>query len=1067
MMASAIDLSLVSPDLAVNAIWSVGDDTLGSDHLLIELRLDEKVDLPDNNIKDRIPKFNYKLANWELFQSHLLLFNIDDITNENIDVFYSNITNAILMASEHAIPKCKSIKIGKYSGNVWWTKNCENAVSLKKEDYKKWIKNKSDENFCNMKKSKINCNRIIAEAKKNYWIEFCKHEITESKDISKAWKKVKDMKNGLRLQSYPVKLLNNIFPSNLEKAEAFVNLFSANSLSTSLSETERERRESEEKKEEYKEPFSDSFHYVNAPFYYDEFKEALQSFANNNTAVGIDGISYKMLLHLPDKWKLLLHSFYQRCWSDGILPKVWKESVVVPILKQGKCRSAVDSYRPIALTSNCAKVMEKIVLQRLQHYCDTHNVIPVNQAGFRKGRSTTDHLVKITSQIKKQFSRRKSTLATFFDVKKAYDSVWHSRLLHKIKNIGINGMMYKYIQNFLSDRSICTRVGRTYSSFKSINMGIPQGSLISPLLFTILIHDLPKSLSKHTQLVQYADDIAIWVNTKIRKNTDKRVVNYVQKLYQTELNNLTSYMAENGLELSGEKTCLMLFNNGENPKHMPKLELNGIELKYKQSVKFLGVCFTPKLNWKVHIEALITKAQQRLNLIKIISMQPWGQDTKTLLHLAASLVRAKLTYGQEVYFSAPNYLLKRLQSIDSRSIKIAIGVPVHSNTLKTYKEVGFLSLSEQRKLAAAKYMVRSISVDNSVKDELLLDSVTDYPKRARNITFLQPLKNYVSDILSECNVDIELVSPLPVSPILPQWEHSNANFEIEYTKNNKTDNIHLLVNEVREHMEEKYANYIKVYTDGSVLDSSECGAGFIIPDLKIQRSYYLGRGFSIFTSELYAIFMALDYINNLPFNSCNIVLCVDSQSVLHALQKWSCKTRRDLIYEIKYLIHCVINKGIKLDFVWVPSHVGIFWNEMCDLTAKQGALNSVFSYKVNDIRLSYHEIKSIFEKNIYSKYLDSNNNIISFSRNISSLIYRLRLNCWKTKFCKNIKCSCLEDISVHHILFECLELSNLFLEKGIDRKSYDNNIRNLLYADEHTLFLVAKILLGSDLAKLL
>ena len=127
-----------------------------------------------------------------------------------------------------------------------------------------------------------------------------------------------------------------------------------------------------------------------------------------------------------------------------------------------------------------------------------------------------------------------------------------------------------------------------------------------------------------------------------------------------------------------------------------------------------------------------------------------------------------------------------------------------------------------------------------------------------------------------------------------------------------------------------------------------------------------------------------------------------------------------------------------------------------------------FSYKVNDIRLSYHEIKSIFEKNIYSKYLDSNNNIISFSRNLSSLIYRLRLNCWKTKFCKNIKCSCLEDISVHNnILFECLELSNLFLEKGIDRKSYDNNIRNLLYADEHTLFLVAKILLGSDLAKLL
>ena len=104
-------------------------------------------------------------------------------------------------------------------------------------------------------------------------------------------------------------------------------------------------------------------------------------------------------------------------------------------------------------------------------------IIPFNQAGFRKGRCTTDHLVKLTSHIKKkQFSRRKSTLATFFYVKKAYDSVWHARLLYKLKNIGITGMMFQYFKNLLSEICICTRVGKTYSSNKTIDMGIPQGS---------------------------------------------------------------------------------------------------------------------------------------------------------------------------------------------------------------------------------------------------------------------------------------------------------------------------------------------------------------------------------------------------------------------------------------------------------------------------------------------------------------------------------------------------------------------------------------------------------------
>ena len=120
-------------------------------------------------------------------------------------------------------------------------------------------------------------------------------------------------------------------------------------------------------------------------------------------------------------------------------------------------------------------------------------------------------------------------------------------------------------------------------------MDIPKGSVIAPILFIIIIYDLPKVLSNNMHVAQYANDIAIWDNTTLRKHTNKRVVNHVQKLHQLEINKLTAYIKANGFELSREKTCLILFNKGENLKSLPQTELHGQLLNYKQNIKFLGV----------------------------------------------------------------------------------------------------------------------------------------------------------------------------------------------------------------------------------------------------------------------------------------------------------------------------------------------------------------------------------------------------------------------------------------------------------------------------------------------
>ena len=143
-------------------------------------------------------------------------------------------------------------------------------------------------------------------------------------------------------------------------------------------------------------------------------------------------------------------------------------------------------------------------------------------------------------------------------------------------------------------------------------------------------------------------------------------------------------------------------------------------LKYKQNTKFLGVCLNTKLNWRLHIENLITKARKRLNLLDIVSSQPWCKDTKTL------------------------------QSIDSKAVKLAIGVPVHTNTIKTYTEAGMISLSEQHKLAVSEYVIRSLSVTNSVTEEIFIDSNRDYSKRSQNIPSIPPIQNYTNALISDC-----------------------------------------------------------------------------------------------------------------------------------------------------------------------------------------------------------------------------------------------------------------------------------------------------------------------------
>ena len=776
------------------------------------------------------------------------------------------------------------------------------------------------------------------------------------------------MKNGYHQPPCPIIVKDNNFPTNRDKAEEFSNHFASVSSTEFLPKNEQEKREFYEKSDQFNDPLPDNSLSINSDISLQEMLDALHDLGKKKSAVGLDGLSYSLLKNLPDSWLSIFHKLLQRCWLEGEIPSVWKSSIVIPILKPGKPRIDKTSYRPISLTSHVSKVLEKIILNRLTYYCEKNDIIPPEQAGFRKGRSTTDHLVKITTNIKKQFAHKKSTIATFFDVSKAYDSVWHKRLLLKLKQIGLSGNIFQFVKSFLSNRNLFAKVGNSYSSSKYINMGIPQGSILSPLLFNILLHDLPNALSKNSNLAQFADDISIWMNVSIRKKTSIRIIKYYQKLYQKDINSLAKYMEENGLTFSSEKTNLMLFLNGQKPKALPKLYLNEKELRYATEVKFLGVYLTPKLNWKKHIEYVIHKAVKNYNLLKYIRSQPWGQDSTTLKHLAISLVRSILSYGQEVYFNAPKTYLNKIRSLDSKAIKLALGVPVHTNTLNAYKFANVLPIEDYRKLCCSKYIVRLNNIFKNVPDDILIRSDVDFPRRSRQVKSFQTIATYTQNEFTDNNLSPQNVTKLLTHTPSPSWELQRANFDIDYTNLPKNDFLHLVGCLAREKINNDYQSQLQIYSDGSVSEERNAGCGFTIPFLGKSSSFFLGKGFSIYTAELIAILMALEFIIEYGKTFNAILFCVDSKAALQAIKSHRLTDRGEIVFQIKHLVHQLIIRGSIVNFLWVPSHTGLLYNDWADRAAKRGSKN-IDSVTLN-LSLSKNEIYTILKS---SKTFQHNN----------------------------------------------------------------------------------------------
>ncbi len=405
-----------------------------------------------------------------------------------------------------------------------------------------------------------------------------------------------------------------------------------------------------------------------------------------------------MLKYMPDNQIKYILRFFNQIWSSGTLPSSWSLSHIVPILKPGKDPTSASSYRPISLTCVLGKILEKIIVKRLDWILNYYNLYDNNQCGFRAGCSTMDHIVRLQQEIIDGFSSNQFTVCVFFDLEKAFDRIHPNTILKILHKLNIQGNMLNFVKSFLSNRRFQVRIGGLLSDEKEQEIGTPQGSVISPILFILALIELQSTIKLPVKYTLFADDLAIFL-----RNDD---LEFIEHQLQQTVNEIQKWADRTGLSFSLEKTKIVNFHRKRRLIRPINIKLKNIQIENSDCVKFLGVYFDSQLTWKPHIKSIISRCANGLNLLKKLYGTRWGSDRTSMLKVYSSHIRPIIDYGSLVYNAASQQHLKKLNSIQNQALRLSIGAFRTSPVLSLQAESNFCSLDCRRDVVSLTYFVK-------------------------------------------------------------------------------------------------------------------------------------------------------------------------------------------------------------------------------------------------------------------------------------------------------------------------------------------------------------------------
>ena len=424
----------------------------------------------------------------------------------------------------------------------------------------------------------------------------------------------------------------------------------------------------------------------------EEINDIISSFGASK-ASGPYSIPTNLLKEFSNHFSVPISIIINKSLNEGIFPQSLKIALVCAIFKKGD-KTSCANYRPISLLSNISKIYERVMYNRIERFLNDSNIIYEYQYGFRKKYSTNHALLSIVEKIRTSLDNKQFACGVFVDLQKAFDTVDHKILLSKLSHYGIKGLANKWLGSYLTNRSQSVNLNGVTSDEQKITCGVPQGSILGPLLFTIYINDMHKAFNK-CLVHHFADDTNLLFTDKDPES--------IRKTLNSELQELVEWLRANRLSLNVAKTEFIVFKPPRKSlKKRITLRLDQKTIFESTKIKYLGLLLDSRLTWKPHIDELAKKLSRAIGLLYKIR----NFSSKTILRsLYFGIFHSHLTYGLPVWgYGASEQLMEKIQILQKKALRVITSSAYHAHSRPIMKDTKILSLTDQRYLMTSSLM---------------------------------------------------------------------------------------------------------------------------------------------------------------------------------------------------------------------------------------------------------------------------------------------------------------------------------------------------------------------------
>ena len=437
-----------------------------------------------------------------------------------------------------------------------------------------------------------------------------------------------------------------------------------------------------------------------------EIAEEIDKNINPKKSPGIDKISPGLLKELNRKAVVMLANLFNASVRLEHVPSVFKIAQIIMLKKPDKPAHEVTSYRPISLLLAISKLFEKLLLKRLQPLVEAK--IPNFQFGFRSRHSTIEQVQRVTMQIERAFEEKKYCAAVFLDVSQAFDRVWHEGLIHKLSRL-MPGNLCRLLESYLKNRKFQVAHEEETSEFKSIKAGVPQGSVLGPLLYLLYTADIPET--DHIEMATFADDTAVMATA----STQEAAVDGLQKA----LDRISNWTKRWKIMLNEKKSVQVTFALHRRSPHF-QTYLNNVPVPQAESAKYLGMHLDARLNWKVHVKMKALQVATKLRKMYWIVGRYAPTNLRSKVTIYKAIIRPIITYGIQLWGCAKKSNVLVAQRSQNKFLRVICNAYRYTTNEQIHRDLGIQQIEEVIHEFAVQYEKRLHRHTNPLALDLLL-----------------------------------------------------------------------------------------------------------------------------------------------------------------------------------------------------------------------------------------------------------------------------------------------------------------------------------------------------------